>query len=71
MCGKYYITAYYTLFYRGSPPRVWEVLGYSHKVGKIVRITPTCVGSTKEDVKRLKPNKDHPHVCGKYDEGFF
>ena len=45
---------------------MWEVLIlYSFGV-TIFRITPTCVGSTKEDGYTMPIVWDHPHVCGKY-----
>ncbi len=48
----------------GSPPRVWGQLFVTFLLTCNRRFTPTCVGTTREEGPRPKPETVHPHVCG-------
>ena len=48
----------------GTPPRVW---GKRDEVGVELlqsRNTPTCVGKTCAHANGIRPDEEHPHVCG-------
>ena len=66
VCGKYKQRVFKIFYFKGSPPRVWEVPSSILGSHPFSRITPTCVGSTGLLLPKGVKNEDHPHVGGKY-----
>ena len=59
----------------GSPPRAWGQLTPADLPEKVVRFTPTCVGTTRLREGLGPAGKVHPHVRGDnasvWTDGFF
>ncbi|KRL04356.1 hypothetical protein FD46_GL001483 [Liquorilactobacillus oeni DSM 19972] len=51
---------------KGSPPHTWGIQGYIKRKTGIIRITPTYVGNTINEVTLTSSGKDHPHIRGEY-----
>ena len=50
----------------GSSPRVWGALTLVNDPRKVLRLIPTCVGSTLELFPTSDAPSAHPHVCGEH-----
>ena len=48
----------------GSPPRLWGKRVASARSSARLRFTPTPVGKTRQDHRRLLHGAVHPHACG-------
>ena len=68
MCGDYSAWSRLPACILGSPPRVWGLRSWRIASFLSLRITPTCVGTTRLLSALLLLSRDHPHVCGDYGE---
>ena len=66
VCGEYGPLSYELATINGSPPRVWGIRRHRGRHCGQPRFTPTCVGNTVGQTRRLASPTVHPHVCGEY-----
>ena len=66
VCGEHFFYDVYRGAGFGSSPRVWGARSGIASLPQLVRLIPTCVGSTGagEDGGHVEPA--HPHVCGEH-----
>ena len=69
MCGKYFGNHVLGGNGEGSPPHVREILTLGTFVPPWNRITPACAGNTPRFPKIDCFLRDHPRMCGKYENG--
>mgnify|MGYP001308345707 CR=1 FL=1 len=50
----------------GSPPRTWGILVLLLQGAEALRFTPTHVGNTAVNDRRVNPAAVHPHARGEY-----
>ena len=64
--GDYYEARRAVADTAGSPPRAWGLLCRVWDLGRLLRFTPTCVGTTCLAVSSICFTAVHPHVRGDY-----
>ena len=62
--GEDYVPPSQTAADDGSPPRAWGGLGRGDDLPARRRLTPTCVGRTRQHGREYVPGTAHPHVRG-------
>ena len=66
VCGNYPRVCRGCYQFKGSPPRVRELLGTWTCMIGLCRITPACAGITLAFLSSSTLSLDHPRVCGNY-----
>ena len=69
--GNTFLSGCCPLFFSGSPPRVWGILGAGSFYRVLPRFTPTRVGNTSAGRQLFTHNPVHPHACGEYKKIIF
>ena len=64
--GEYGDVKFLLLAPLGSPPLAWGIHKHKTKLVHSKRITPTCVGNTRDYVAKTDLGEDHPHLRGEY-----
>ena len=68
VCGEYPFPPFDLRLLRGSPPRVRGIPTGACPSPRPPGITPACAGNTYQLQLLLGHARDHPRVCGEYDE---
>ena len=63
-CGDKLTSWLYSFFVPGSSPRVWGQVRSIPRPKRIVRIIPTRVGTSQNNLEYHTNTQDHPHACG-------
>ena len=66
VCGEHLRVSIIRLASPGSSPRVWGAPGFAHFHERVLRLIPTCVGSTIQSLCAQSTISAHPHVCGEH-----
>ena len=66
VCGEHLVVMPLLVAYGGSSPRVWGARAYKYWAVSMIRLIPTCVGSTGTLPLGGLARSAHPHVCGEH-----
>ena len=63
-CGDNWLFDFESELFTGSPPRVWGQPDIGRLCRRVVRFTPTRVGTTRVRARARATRSVHPHACG-------
>ena len=66
VCGEHWPLNFDQSCTAGSSPRVWGARALTRRAGWMLRLIPTCVGSTRGHHPQPAHSPAHPHVCGEH-----
>ena len=66
VCGEHDKADSISVGHLGSSPRVWGALWATRTNPSMLRLIPTCVGSTSRCRSTGSSSPAHPHVCGEH-----
>ena len=66
VCGEHSAVLRHIASGCGSSPRVWGARAYKYWAVSMIRLIPTCVGSTGTLPLGGLARSAHPHVCGEH-----
>ena len=63
-CGDKLSSAFLSVFFQGSSPRVWGQVNFFRAIMPFFGIIPTRVGTSSAALCLVVHHRDHPHACG-------